>query len=156
MNVEYINPFIEGSRTVLMQILGKEASLGQIYLKKSPYKSDSVIVLVGITGVVRGQVALVMSKEVAEKTASIMMGGVEVSELNEMARSAISELANMIMGNTATILYNTGKSIEITPPSLLLGDNMEISSGKILTVCIPLKVNDEIFFNLDVSLEEKR
>jgi len=50
---------------------------------------------------------------------SAMMGGYVISEIDEMGRSAISELGNMISGNASTILYNQGVRVDITPPKLI-------------------------------------
>jgi len=152
MNVEYINPFIEASQTVLKQSAGIDAKLGNVYLKTSPYKSDSIVIIIGLTGKIRGQVVFSMAKEVSLKIASCMMFGMPVTELDEIAKSAISELTNMILGNTATILYNRGIGIEITPPSLLMGDNMVITPNKMKTVCIPLHLNSEDTMEIDVSV----
>ena len=153
MKVEYINPFIEASQTVLMQIAGLEARLGKVYVKDSPYKSDNIMVIVGLTGTMRGQVIFSMGRPVALGIASSMMGGMPVSELDEMAKSAISELTNMILGNTATLLYNRGIGVEITPPSFLMGENMQVSANKLKTVCIPLMMDNENTIEIDIALE---
>lgn len=82
-----------------------------------------------------------------------MMMGMPVDELDELSKSALSELANMIMGNSATLLFNAGVNIDITPPTLMMGDNMQISAGSMRTVCVPLKCNlGELM--LDVSVKE--
>ena len=47
-------------------------------------------------------------------------------------------LGNMIMGNSATLLFNAGINIDITPPTLMMGENLSISSGSMRTVCVPL------------------
>ncbi len=154
MNVEYINPFIEASQTVLKQIAGIEASLGSIFIKDSPYISDNVIIIVGLTGKLRGQALFSMSKPVALRIASCMMGGMAVTELDEISKSAISELTNMILGNTATILYNKGIGIEITPPSFLMGENMQVSPTKMKTICIPLLFDDNGQLDIDISVIE--
>jgi len=154
MNVEYINPFIEASQTVLKQIAGVEAKLGKVYLKNSPYKSDDVMVIVGLTGKIRGQAIFTMSKQVAMRIASNMMGGMPIAELDEMSKSAIAEMTNMILGNTATILYNRGVGVEITPPSLLMGENIQISSNKLKTICIPLILNNNDVMEIDISAED--
>ena len=154
MNVEYINPFIEASQTVLMQIGGIEAKLGKVYIKSSPYTSDNVLVIVGLTGKMRGQTIFSMSKDAAMSIASTMMGGYPVTELDEITKSAISELTNMILGNTATILYNRGVGIEITPPSLLLGTNMQISSSKMKTVCVPMELSIGHLLEIDIAVED--
>lgn len=153
MNVEYINPFIEGAKDVLSQI-GFNPVLGKIFLKNYPYESNAVVVIVGITGKLRGQAIFSMSKDAALKIASQMMMGMEVAELDEMSKSAISELTNMILGKTATIFYDKGVGIEITPPSFLLGDNMVISSQKTMTVCVPLKMDKVGNFEIDIVISD--
>lgn len=152
MNIEYINPFIEASQTVLMQIANIDAKLGKVYLKTSPYKSGSIMILVGLTGAMRGQAIFTMTKETALKVASQMMGGMPVVELDEISKSAISELTNMILGNTATLLYNKGIGIDITPPSFLMGDNIEVSSSKMKTVCIPLVLSEQYIIEIHISV----
>ncbi|HHV99676.1 MAG TPA: chemotaxis protein CheX [Clostridiaceae bacterium] len=154
MNVEYINPFIEASKTVLKQITGIDAKLGKVYLKNSPYKSDSIVVIVGLTGMIRGQAIFAMSKNTGISIASNMMGGIQLVELDEMSKSAIGELTNMILGNAATILYNKGIGIEITPPSLLMGENMEVSASKLQTICIPLMLNEGGILEIDIAVEK--
>jgi len=112
LNVEYINPFIEASRAVLKQIAGIDVKLGSISLKNSPYASDNIVILVGLTGKIRGQAIFSMNKNVALTAASGMMGGLNLTELDEMSKSALSELTNMILGNTATLLYNRGLALK--------------------------------------------
>jgi len=153
VNIEYINPFIEASQAVLKQIAGLEAKLGKVYIKDSPYKSDSILVIVGLTGKIRGQAVFTMSTRVAQNIASSMMGGMPVPTLDELAKSAISELTNMILGNTATILYNKGVGVEITPPSFLMGENMQISPNKMKTICVPLLLGEDGKLEIDISVE---
>ncbi len=153
MNIEYINPFIEASQTVLKQITQFDAKLGKVYLKNSPYQSEDILIMVGLTGKMRGQAVFSIGRSFALKIASIMMMGMPVTEFDEMSKSALSELANMIMGNAATILYNRGINIDITPPSLLVGENMQITTNKMKTVCIPLEFNDTEKIDLDISTE---
>lgn len=155
MNIEYINPFIEASQIVLKQIAGIDAKLGKVHLKDSPYKSDNIMVIVGLTGKIRGQVIFTMVSDSAMYIASCMMGGMPVNELDEIAKSAIAELTNMILGNTATILYNKGVGVEITPPSFLMGENMQISPNKMKTICIPLLIGENRELNIDISVEEE-
>jgi len=152
MKVDYINPFIEASQQVFQMVTGIKPSLKKVYLKKSPYASDSVAVLVGLTGKIRGQVIISLSTETAKLIASIMMGGMPVDSFDDMAKSAISELGNMIIGNTATILSTRGISVEITPPSLLMVDNIVVSQ-KMNNICVPLDLGDSRSIDIDVSIE---
>lgn len=154
MNVEYINPFIEASQSVLTMMTGSKPILGKVYLKNVPFQNDDIAVIVGLTGKIRGQVVISLSTSTALKVASAMMGGFPVAELDDMSKSAISELGNMIMGNTATILASRGIGIEITPPSLLIGDKMMITPAHMRTICVPLLLGEEKTIEINVSLEE--
>lgn len=155
MNVEYINPFIEASRTVIRTVANIDISLGKVYLKTSPYTSETIVVIVGIMGGLRGQVIFSMDKLVSLKIASAMMMGMAITELDEMSKSAIAESANMILGNAATILYDKGIKIEITPPSLMMGDNIQISTPKMKTLCVPLNLSSGGTIELDIALMDK-
>ena len=155
MNVEYINPFIEASQSVLMMMTGHKPNLGQVYLRKSPFHGNNIAVIVGLTGQIRGQVIISFSKNSALSVASMMMGGMPVVEFDEISKSAISELANMIMGNTATLLANRGIGIDITPPSLLMGEKLMISPSNMSTICVPLELEGGNLMEIDISLEQK-
>jgi chemotaxis protein CheX len=53
------------------------------------------------------------------------------------------------------LLYNKGIGIEITPPSLLLGENLQISSqSKMQTVCVPLYLTETDTLEIDISVED--
>ena len=153
MKVEYINPFIKATTNVLKQIANIDFIMGKPYLKSSPYETKNLIILVGITGEMRGQAAISMDIALAKKIASAMMMGMPVNELDELSKSALSELGNMIMGNTATLLFNEGVSIDITPPTLMMGEGVSMSSGSMQTVGVPL--NSEIGdISLDISIKD--
>lgn len=153
MKAEYINPFLTATTEVLRQMAHTEFSKGAPYLKNSPFPAESVIIVVGITGEIRGQAVISMDVDTARNIASAMMMGMPVPELDDLARSALSELGNMIMGNSATLLFNEGVNIDITPPNMMMGDNLQITSSQMKTIGIPLK--SEIGnVNLDISVKE--
>lgn len=153
MKADYINSFIEASQLVLKMICSIDAKLGKIYLKNSPFSVNQVIIMIGLVGEIRGQVYLELPVETAKKIASIMMGGIPIAELDEMGKSAVSEMGNMIMGNACTILANKKIQIDITPPSLLTGDNIEISN-KHSTIVVPLELQEFGIINFNIVAEE--
>lgn len=153
MNVKYINPFIKASTEVLKMIAQVTFVTGKPYMKVSPFTPSSVLIVVGITGQISGQAVISMDIELAKTVASKMMMGMPVNELDEMAKSALSELGNMIMGNAATLLFNQEVSVDITPPSLMVGDGITISSSSMTTIGVPL--NSEFgTMTFDISIKE--
>lgn len=154
MNVEHINPFIEASKTVMKTVANIDVSLGRVYLKTSPYSSETLVVVVGLMGELRGQVIFSMDKNVAFKIASAMMMGMSITKLDEMSKSAIAESTNMILGNAATLFYNRSINIQITPPSLMMGNNIQISTPNMKILSIPLILSTGGKIEMDIALAE--
>ncbi|MGE5633180.1 MAG: chemotaxis protein CheX [Caulobacteraceae bacterium] len=154
MNVEYINPFINVSVNLVQTVCGVNATRGQIFIKTSPFMAESVVIIIGIAGEFRGQVFFSMDEATACKIASAMMMGMEVKALDEMAKSAIAELGNMIMGNVSTEFYNNGIKIDITPPTVLVGTDMAVSTKGMKTICVPLELENVGRIDIDVAVTE--
>ncbi len=152
INVEYINPFLMAATSIIKDICQIELKVGKPYVKETAFANDSVIIMIGVTGEMRGSVMIALSYNKALEIASNMMMGMPVTELDEMSTSAISELGNMIMGNAATILSTKGIGIDITPPTLCRG-NLTITQSYTKNICIPLS-GDDITIELDVAVKD--
>lgn len=152
MKAEHINPFLDAFNNVIKQLLNIDTEKGKLYLKEGTLKSQGVAITIGVTGDLSGHVVLNMGETAARGIASKMMFGMPVNELDDMAKSALSELGNMVAGNSASFFANLGMSINITPPSLYTGDNMSIFSYNAKTICVPLNVdNHTVEFDLAVK-----
>ena len=125
------------------------------YLKKSVYEGNALVIIIGVTGNMKGQVILSLNIPSACLIASKMMMGMPVTELNDMAKSAISELSNMILGNAATVFSKKGLSLDITPPSVCLGDNLDISVSNTTNICVPLKFLDDNVLEINIAIIEE-
>lgn len=142
VNVDLINPFISAAQSVLRDLSQITTKMGKPYLKTLEYEGEVVTIIIGITGELRGQVIFSMMENEACSIASKMMMGMPVKELNDMAKSAVSEMTNMILGNAATIFSTKGTTVDITPPNLVLGSNLSFSVSDAKTICIPLEHED--------------
>lgn len=138
MKVEYINSFIKASTEVINNFVNEKFSVGKPFIRSNPFPTREIVIILGITGDIKGQAVFSLTEHMAKTIASGMMMGMPVDEIDEMAKSALSELGNMIMGNSATLLFNVGIKIDITPPSLVKGTSIEISSAGMETICVPL------------------
>jgi chemotaxis protein CheX len=153
MNVEYLNPIIKASTFVLQQSCNVTVSVGKPYLTQTTYEEEVFVVLLGITGQLHGQVLLVMDINVARKIASNMMMGMPVNELNDMAKSALGELMNMMMGNAMTYFSQLDILLDITPPTMFVSSELSLSVGNSRMVCIPIKFEDGTI-ELNVAIKE--
>jgi chemotaxis protein CheX len=151
MKAEYVNPFLQAFDNVVGQVVNVKAERGNLFVKEGSVKTGDVFISIGVTGDLTGSVVLNMSECAAKYIASKMMFGMEVKELDDMAKSAISELGNMIAGNSAGFFMNIGKNINITPPSLYTGSNMSMYAYKGKALCVPMKIGDHIV-EIDISL----
>lgn len=153
MNVNYINPFLEAAISIVRDACQVELKVGKPCAKLVELKDDTVIILIGVTGEMRGQVVLSIEEKTACEIASRMMMGMPVPALDDMAISAISELGNMIMGNAATLFSTRNIGIDITPPTVGRG------TGKIDTmysknIAIPLlDSNGERFIEMNIAMK---
>ena len=119
MKAEYINPFLESARIVIEQVANIRPSTGQLGVKDVKFVEQYVWIQIGMTGQMQGDIVFGLEESVALKMVSAMMGGYILTEMDEMSRSAISELGNMISGNASTILFNQGIKVDITPPKVI-------------------------------------
>jgi len=155
MKVEYINPFIESSMEIIAQTTGMVPTLGKVYVKSIPYKSSTVLVIIGLTGSIHGNVLISLEPDASCRIASAMMGGMEVPALDELAKSAIGELCNMILGRTAVMFSERNITIDITPPTVVTGENIQLSIHKSTTISIPILLDDQSKIEIDISFTEK-
>ncbi len=137
MQVDTINPFIAAARKVLMAELDSEVERGKMSLSKAAETSDDVTALIAVTGDVRGLVLYTMSDATACATAARMIGQ-ECDQLDELAQSAIAELANMITGKASVLLEDANVKAEISPPAMVVGAGSSVSTVSLPRLVVPL------------------
>lgn len=155
MNVEYLNPIIRASTFVLEQTCGLQLDVGKPFLTQTNYKNEVFIVMLGITGQLHGQIILAMETPIAKDLASRMMMGMPVDELDDMARSALGELMNMMMGNAMTVFSEMGILLDITPPTIFLSSDLSLNVGDSKMIGIPLSFPSGKI-ELNVAIKENK
>lgn len=141
MRVEYINPFVESAYNVLTEVLQADVERGELYLKSQAMPMLGVAAIVGLAGDVEGRVLFDMELSTGINVASAMLASMDmegVTELNDMARATITELANMITGQAVTKLHNLGFKFDLTPPAIFSGQNMEVSDPDFEALIVPM------------------
>lgn len=155
VKMEHINPFIESFITVLPQLGFTNVVRKNLTVKGSHLSYSGVVLLLGIVGDVKGNVAYSMSEENAKKIASQMMMGMPVEELNDMAESALSELSNMLTANAGINLEQNGISIDISTPTLMHGKEFTANMNTKQVICVEMLINDDMVIEIDLSIEEE-
>ena len=154
MKVEYISPFVEASVNVFQSLMNMTPERGKLSARPQIFTSQQVNIVCGIAGDIEGQVIYGMSIVAADKIASQMLGQ-SIVTFDQLAASAIAELGNMISGNSMALLAEQGFHCEITPPTIVKGTNVKISTLNIPALVIPMKVSEVGDFEINVSLREK-
>lgn len=152
MDVNNINPFMESFNLVMPQLGFSNIKKGNLSVKDKEITNTGVIMLVGIVGDIKGNVAYSLDMDSAKKVASKMMMDMPIEEFGEMEKSALSELSNMLTASAVTIFSSSEVFVDISTPTLLQGDNvsLKIGSGKIL--CIQLFA-DDIPIDINISFD---
>ena len=153
MRVEYINPFVESSVSVLKEALGLQVRRENVSLKAKAQPVLDVAVIVGLVGQVEGRVIFDLDTQTAINIAS-RMNDEAMTEFDELAKATITELGNMITGRAVTKLSELGYKFDVTPPAIFTGSNMEISDVNIEALVVPIDT-DLGRVEINVALREK-
>jgi chemotaxis protein CheX len=152
MKAEYINPFLESAQMVIEQVVQIRPSTGAVSIKDIKFVEQYIWIHIGVNGQLTGNIIFGLKEDVALKMISAMMGGYVISELDEMGRSAISELSNMISGNASTIMYNQGLLVDITPPRIVeMAQSAGFENSKAITVPLIIESIGELDIQVIVS-----
>ncbi len=149
--MDLVNPFILAIKDVMPQLGFENIVVKEQKTKDRKIMVSGLLLTLGLVGDKKGNVAYVIDTEGAKQIASVMMMGMPVEELDDMAKSAISELSNMLTANAAIYFSNDQVTIDISPPTMLTGDNIELCMAKDRVVGVVFDI-DGITLELNVAL----
>ena len=154
MKAEYINPFLSTITAVLKELVPDiQVERGNLQLKEPPIIVSGCASLIGVAGTAEGRVILDMTKEVAVAIASAS-NPEKFTEFNSFVASTINEITNMICGGAITQLNSQGFKMDISTPSLFVGEDLELfdTSSVKESIVIPIKTNyGDIIVNVALS-----
>lgn len=156
MDASYVNAFVQGAQRVFATVCNETPALGKVFIKPQPYTASSVSVSIDVFGAFEGEVVYNMEETAGCFIASQMMMGMPVPTLDDdMAKSAVSELANIISGNVATLFSSKEIIVDIKPPQLRFNAtaaDFPISTKTPKIVCVPLNFSSGHTFQVDVMI----
>lgn len=138
MRYDYVQPFVSSAQEILAQVLSGHIAAGRVQLSPARGPGDGVTAIVGVTGDSEGRVLFEMSRQTALAIASEMNDEPQ-AELTALARDTLSELASMMTGRAVSLLNDKGYQLRVSPPTLVAGDNVMISSVELETMIVPLE-----------------
>jgi len=138
VKVELVNAFVDAARSVLETEVAATVNRGPLALRASAYTTRPITVLIAVTGKVQGIVLYSMSEQTALRIVSTMMGQ-PFEEFDELAQSGIAEMGNVITGSASIVLAEAGFPSKISPPTLIVGNGVMVSTLDIRRLVVPLE-----------------
>ena len=148
MRMELIQPFINAADAVFAESLNAPTKIGDLTMEENAYRRKGVAALIAIKGDIEGRIILDLSPDVAVRVASILAGS-EVTASDQIVRETVCELANMVIGNSVTLLNDQGYRFKVFPPEVHMND--EGLSGSHDTEALVLAIETpcgEIYLNI--------
>ena len=137
MNVKFMNPFLEAASEVLKAEVQVTTGLGSMSLHKSTLTTDDVTIMISLVEQVQGVVLYGLSTPTALSLVSRVMGQTFL-EFDNLAQSGVAELGNVITGRATVKLSEAGYESKISPPTLVIGKGVQISTLDFSRVVVPL------------------
>ena len=142
MDVKNLAPFVEAVAAVLPQLGFQSISRSGLKMTRGTVQSNGVLVNIGLIGMLSGNVIYNISTDSAKSIASKMMMGMPVAEFDAMAQSAIGELGNLLAANAAISLEGIGVQIDISPPTLIVGDSFVSADPNSKNIVVEMRIDD--------------
>jgi len=156
MRMELIQPFINAADAVFAESLQAPTKIKDLSMDEDTYRRKGVAALISIKGDIEGRVILDLSPEVAMKVAS-QLAGMEVEASDQTVRETVCELANMVIGNSVTLLNDQGFHFKVFPPVVHMNETGlgGTADTEALVICIETPCG-EIYLNIAMRYLHRR
>lgn len=138
MEIKKLSPFVEGIKNVFETFGLTDIQKGRIERKNNLSSAREVNVIIGLEDGLKGSATYSMSYATARNIVSTMMGGMPVTEVNDIVKSGICEFVNMVSANAITLYANKNIKIDNTPPTLIHGNSVFTMLSRVETIMLEL------------------
>ena len=121
MRMDLIQPFINAADAVFAESLQGPTKIGDLVMEEGAYHRKGVAALIVIKGDIEGRIILDLETQVALRIAAILTGS-EVVDNEQTVRETVCELANLVIGNSVTLLKDQGYRFKVFPPEIHMND----------------------------------
>jgi chemotaxis protein CheX len=125
-------------------------------MDEETYRRKGVAALIAIKGDIEGRVILDLSPEVALKVAS-HLAGEDLPESEQVVRETVCELANMVIGNSVTLLNDQGFRFKVFPPEIHVNESGLSGSAdtEAMVLCLETPCG-EVYLNISMHYLHRR
>jgi CheY-specific phosphatase CheX len=156
MRMELIQPFINAADAVFAESLQAPTRIVDLSMDEETYRRKGVAALIAIKGDIEGRVILDLAPEVAMRVAN-QLAGAPLPESEQVVRETVCELANMVIGNSVTLLNDQGFRFKVFPPEIHA--NEEGLGGGVDTEAMVLCIETpcgEVYLNISMHYLHRR
>src|SRR5258708_5624647 len=156
MRMELIQPFISAADAVFAESLQGSTKIVDLEMDEDAYRRKGVAALIAIKGDIEGRVILDLSPEVAVKVAS-QLAGTEIEASEQVVKENVFEMANMVIGNSVTLLNDQGFHFKVFPPEVHMDETGLAGSAdtEALVICIETPCGN-IYLNIAMHYLHRR
>lgn len=115
-SASYAECFAQSAASTLETMAGLPA--GNVTFAPFSGKADDIRVMIGLVGNHEGEAIFTYSREIAFNLIKAMTS-MQLTEVDELVCSALSETTNIISGNASSLIAESGKTIDITTPKII-------------------------------------
>ena len=128
MKIENINPFVEGVYELFETMLNSELTRKGVAVSREPSKFREVTALIGMSGPVRGTVALAFPVDTAIALVNRLLD-TDIKVMDDSIADGIAELVNMVAGSAkAKFPIPDGVDpVNLTLPTVVRGLHYEVN-----------------------------
>jgi chemotaxis protein CheX len=154
--MELIQPFINAADAVFAESLQAPTKIQDLSMDEEAYRRKGVAALIAIKGDIEGRVILDVSPEVAVKVAA-QLAGEEVAASEQVVKETVCELANMVIGNSVTLLNDQGFHFKVLPPEVHMDETGLAGSAdtEAMVICLETPCG-EIYLNIAMHYLHRR
>jgi len=154
--MELVQPFINAADAVFAESLQAPTKIVDLEMDQEAYRRKGVAALIAIKGDIEGRVILDLSPEVALKVAS-QLAGTEVAASEQVVRETVCEMANMVIGNSVTLLNDQGFHFKVFPPEIHMDETglAGTADTEALVICIETPCGN-IYLNIAMHYLHRR
>lgn len=152
MDLKLLNPFVDGAKIVYNHFGQNNIQKGRLEKKINLSTFRDVNIIIGIEKQLKGSVIYSMSYQTAKNIVSLMMKGKPITEFESIIKSGICEFVNMASANAATLYSKVNFTIDISPPTLIHGNNVFAMINRLDTIMLEM-ITPEGSVEVNIGLE---
>lgn len=118
MDIKYINPFVESVSDLFESMLSSEAKMEKVIKSDPVVNRNELIGLIGLSGPIRGTVALILPDKTAFAIIGRMTGETYETVDGDMI-DAIAELVNIVAGGAKARLADGSAPLTLSIPNVI-------------------------------------